>query len=88
MLPDSGNFADATTRARGLALLFRHALTTCHAKGLEFDGQGSEGRYNFPACVEIAKRAQFRGAYSVEYAGSGEPYRGVQDAINELLRNV
>jgi sugar phosphate isomerase/epimerase len=87
-LPDFGNFPDAETRARGLALLFPHAPTVCHAKGLEFDAQGNETRYNFPGCVEIAKRERFRGVYSVEFEGPGDPYVGVQNVINELLRGV
>ncbi|HVB29707.1 MAG TPA: TIM barrel protein [Terriglobia bacterium] len=87
-LPDFGNFPDAKTRARGLGLLFPYAPTVCHAKGLEFDAQGNEMKYNFPACVEIAKRESFRGVYSVEFEGSGDPYQGVQDVINELLRDV
>ena len=85
-LPDFGNFPDAKTRARGLALLFPYAPTLCHAKGLEFDARGNEMKYNFANCVEIAKREKFRGVYSVEFEGPGDPYQGVQDVINELLR--
>lgn len=87
-LPDFGNFLDAATRARGLALLFPFALTVCHAKGLSFNAQGNEVEYNFPACVEIAKKERFRGVYSVDYGGSGDPYQGVQNVINELLSNL
>jgi sugar phosphate isomerase/epimerase len=87
-LPDFGNFPDAETRARGLALLFHYALTVCHAKGLEFDAQGSETTYDFAGCVEIAKRERFRGVYSVEFEGPGDPYAGVQNVINELLKDV
>ena len=87
-LPDFGDFPDARTRARGLALLFPYALTVCHAKGFQFDSRGNEIHYNFPACVEIAKRERFHGIYSVEYEGSGAPFQGVQDVIDELLRNV
>lgn len=87
-LPDFGNFPDAKRRMRGLALLFPYALTVCHANGLEFDAQGKESDYNFPACVQIAKRERFRGIYSVEYEGLGDPYQGVQNVIDELLRYV
>jgi hypothetical protein len=87
-LPDFGNFPDAKTRARGLSLLFPYAPTVCHAKGLEFDAQGNETKYNFPRCVEIAKRERFRGVYSVEFEGSGDPYQGVQNVINELLKSA
>ncbi len=87
-LPDFGNFPDAKIRAHGLALLFPYASTVCHAKGLEFDAHGNEMKYDFPSCVEIAKREKFGGVYSVEFEGSGDPYQGVQDVINELLRDV
>jgi Xylose isomerase-like TIM barrel len=87
-LPDFGNFPDPKTRARGLALLFPYAPTVCHAKGLEFDTQGNETKYDFSNCIEIAKRERFLGVYSVEFEGAGDPYQGVQDVINELLRDV
>ena len=85
-LPDFGNFLDEKTRERGLALLFPYALTVCHATGLEFDTQGNEAKFDFTACVTIAKRANFRGTYSVEYEGLGDPYQGVHSVVDELLR--
>jgi sugar phosphate isomerase/epimerase len=85
-LPDFGSFPDEKTRQRGLALLFPNALTVCHATGLEFDAQGNEVEFDFPACVAIAKRANFRGTYLVEYEGLGDPYQGVQSVVDELLR--
>ena len=87
-LPDFGNFPDAETRARGLALLFPHAPTVCHAKGVQFDAGGNETKFNFSQCVEIAKRESFRGAYSVEFEGPGDPYTGVQNVIDELLKTA
>jgi len=87
-LPDFGNFPNARTRARGLELLFPYATVVCHAKGLKLNAQGSETDYNFPACIEIARQERFRGVYSVEFEGPGDPYSGVQDVINELLRYV
>jgi sugar phosphate isomerase/epimerase len=86
-LPDFGNFPDEQIRERGLALLFPYALTVCHAKGLKFDAQGDETEFDFPACMAIAKRAKFRGIYSIEYEGPGDPYEGVQNVINELLKS-
>jgi hypothetical protein len=88
VLPDFGYFPDATTRVRGLNVLFNYASTVCHATGLEFDAKGNETKYNFADCNEIAKREHFRGVYSVEFEGSGDAYSGVQNVINELLRYV
>lgn len=87
-LPDFGNFLDQNARARGLPLLFPYALTACHATGLDFDAQGSEAKFDFSACVAIAKRARFCGTYCVEYQGLGDPYQGVQSVVDELVRNL
>ena len=85
-LPDFGNFPDETTREKGLALLFPYAHVVCHAKGLEFDAEGNETKFNFPRCVEISKQAGFKGIYSIEFEGPGDPYVGVQKTLDELLR--
>ncbi len=85
-LPDFGNFPDEATRRRGLKLLFPYARVLCHAKGLEFDAQGNETRFNFARCMEIAKQAGFKGVYSIEFEGPGDPYVGVQKTLEELLR--
>jgi len=85
-LPDFGNFPDNDTRLRGLPLLFPFARTVCHAKGLNLDANGNETAFDFQKCVEIAKAADFRGVYSIEYEGSGDAYAGVQAVVNELLR--
>lgn len=85
-LPDFGNFPDEETRLRGLPLLFAHALTVCHAKGLEFDANGNETKFDFAKCIEISKRANYKGVYSIEYEGTGDPYDGVQKVVDELVR--
>lgn len=84
-LPDFGNFPDEETRQRGLGLLFPYARTVCHAKGLEFDASGKETKFNFQKCVEISKQAHYKGVYSIEYEGHGDPYEGVQRVVDELL---
>lgn len=85
-LPDLGDFSDPKAGGRGLALLFPFARTLCHAKGFDFDHDGNETEFDFPACVALSKRVGFRGVYSVEYEGSGDPYEGIQNVINELDR--
>jgi sugar phosphate isomerase/epimerase len=85
-LPDFGNFPDEDTRERGLALLFPYAHVVCHAKGLDFDSAGNETKFKFPKCVEISKKAGFKGIYSIEYEGPGDPYEGVQKTLDELLK--
>jgi sugar phosphate isomerase/epimerase len=58
----------------------------CHAKGLHFDSAGKETEFDFPKCIAISKKAGFKGIYSIEYEGPGDPYEGVQKTLDELLR--
>ena len=67
-------------------MLFPYAHVVCHAKGLEFDAQGRETKFDFPKCVEISKQAGFKGVYSIEYEGPGDPYLGVQKVLDELVK--
>ncbi|HMD95822.1 MAG TPA: TIM barrel protein [Terriglobia bacterium] len=85
-LPDFGNFSDETARERGLTTLFPYAKTVCHAKGLEFDASGNESKFDFPKCVGISKKAGYKGVYSIEYEGPGDPYAGVHAVVAELVR--
>ncbi len=85
-LPDFGNFPDEPTRERALPKLFPYAKTVCHAKGLDFDAGGNEVRFNFPSCIAASRQNAFKGVYSIEYEGPGDPYLGVQMVVNELVR--
>jgi sugar phosphate isomerase/epimerase len=85
-LPDMGNFPDEATRQRGLPLLYPYAPTVSHAKGLDFDEHGIERAFDFPRAMQAAKRAGFKAVFSVEYEGPGDPYTGVQNVVNELVR--
>jgi len=85
-LPDMGNFPDEATRQRGLPLLYPYAPTVSHAKGLDFDEHGVERAFDFPRAMQASKRAGFKGVYSIEYEGPGDPYTGVQNVVNELVR--
>ena len=85
-LPDFGNFPDEATRQKGLKLLFPYGHTVCHAKGLKFDDKGNETMFDFAQCVKTSKAAGFKGVYSIEYEGEGDPYAGVQRVVDELLR--
>lgn len=85
-LPDFGNFPDEATRQKGLKLLFPYGQTVCHAKGLKFDDKGNETMFDFAQCVQTSKAAGFKGVYSIEYEGEGDPHAGVQHVVDELLR--
>src|ERR1051326_306078 len=85
-LPDFGNFPDEATRQKGVKLLFPYGRTVCHAKGLKFDDKGNETMFDFAQCVRTSKAAGFKGIYSIEFEGEGDPYTGVQHVVDELLR--
>jgi sugar phosphate isomerase/epimerase len=85
-LPDMGNFPDEETREKGLAMLYPYAHVVTHAKGLDIGDDGVEKKYDFPKAIEISKRAGFKGIYSIEYEGAGDPYVGIQRTLDELLK--
>jgi sugar phosphate isomerase/epimerase len=85
-LPDFMNFNSEEIRMKGLEMLFPYARVVCHAKGMEFDASGAEKEYNFPKCVEISKKAGFKGIYSIEFEGPGDPYEGCQKVLDNLLK--
>ncbi len=87
-LPDFFNFPNEAIRMKGLELLFPHARVVCHAKGMEFDAAGNETQYNFSKCIEISKKAGFKGVYSIEFEGPGDPYAGCQKVLNNLLKDL
>jgi hypothetical protein len=85
-LPDFGNPSDEPTRERALKLLFPYAQTVCHVGGFEPKAEGNETSYNFPALLEIARNASFRGVYAINFDGPGDPYAGIQRTLDELLK--
>ncbi len=88
ILPDFANFPAAEDREASLAELFPQSFTLCHADGVTFDRFGNETSFDFARCVEIAERSRFRGIYMIAYRGTGSPYVGVQNVINELIRDL
>ena len=86
VLPDFANFPDEPCRQRGLKMLFSLTPTVCHATGFEFDADGAERRFDFPQAMEIARKAGFRGVYSIEFNGPGDPFAGIQKTLGEVLK--
>jgi sugar phosphate isomerase/epimerase len=78
-LPDFGNFPDEETREHGLRLLFPLAASICHAKL-------RQGKMDFGRCVGISKETGFKGVYSIEAGGQGDPYEAVQQVRDELIK--
>jgi sugar phosphate isomerase/epimerase len=74
-LADFGNFPDEY-RLEGLRKI--SPLTKfVHAKFLEFDAAGEDPRINGKACIEIFKKANYRGLFGIEFEGKGDDHEGV-----------
>ncbi len=39
-------------------------------------------------CMQIAKAARFKGVYSAEFAGAGDPYAGTQKIVDAVVKNL
>ncbi len=48
--------------------------------------QGKLVKFDFARCMKIAHAAGFKGVYSAEFAGEGDPYEGTQKIIDELQK--
>lgn len=87
MCPDFGNFAPRSA-AYALATLrqlapFAHNI--CHSK----DGIAEDGKFyadDFPGSMAAMRAAGFRGAYSLEFEGLGEPIPGVRALLAKTLQ--
>jgi len=87
-VPDFGNWAEAD-RYRGLESVFPYASTVCHARYETPAGAEMNGKlitFDFARCMKISKAAGFKGVYSAEFAGAGDPYEGTQKIIDELVK--
>lgn len=80
-LPDIGNFPDEGTRERGLRLMYPLAANICHAKI-------SPARYDLAKYVRLAKELSYKGLFSAEAGGRGDPYQTVQQILDVLMQTL
>jgi sugar phosphate isomerase/epimerase len=84
--PDFGNFAP---RSAAYALettkrLMPYATNICHAK----DGIAEHGKFypdDFAASMKVTRDLGFRGKYSLEFEGLGDPIPGVKALLDKTL---
>ena len=87
-LPDFCNSMlthDQEFNNRAMQAMFRHAYNISHVK----DSEGDEGKFytvDVAKCFEIAKASGYRGYFSMEWEGNGEPYAGTQKLIDLSLK--
>lgn len=88
-LPDFCNSMlthDAEYNFKGLQALFKHAYNIAHVKDSEVGDKGKLYTVDVPKCFEIAKTSGYRGYFSMEWEGAGEPYAGTQKLIELSLK--
>ncbi|MFB3922233.1 MAG: TIM barrel protein [Terriglobia bacterium] len=73
---------------RALAAMFKQAYNIAHVKDSESAGQGRFVRVDVACCFDIAKAAGYRGYFSMEWEGDGEPYAGTQKLIDLSLKSL
>jgi sugar phosphate isomerase/epimerase len=89
-LPDFGNSmlkGDEDFNYKAVEAMFRHAYNISHVKDAEVD-EGKVFRVSMAKTFGIAKAAGYRGYFSMEFEGQGEPYEGTQKLIDESLKDL
>jgi len=90
-LPDFANSmlsGNAAFNYDALALMFRHAYNIAHMKDSEVGDHGELYTVNVAKIFKIAKAADYRGYYSLEWEGRGGPYEGVSKLLSETLQHL
>jgi sugar phosphate isomerase/epimerase len=88
-LPDFCNSMlthDQDFNNRGLTAMFKHAYNIAHVKDSEVGDHGKVYTVEVAKCFEISKASGYRGYFSMEWEGQGEPYAGTQKLIDESLK--
>ena len=88
-LPDFCNSMmthDQEFNNRAMQAMFKHAYNIAHMKDSEGDDQGKFHTVDVAKCFEIARAQGYRGYFSMEWEGDGEPYAGTQRLIDETLK--
>ena len=89
-LPDFGNSmmnGDEDFNYKAVEAMFRHAYNISHVKDSEVDN-GKVFRVSMAKTFGIAKAAGYRGYFSMEFEGQGEPYEGTRKLIEESLKDL
>jgi sugar phosphate isomerase/epimerase len=90
-LPDFANSmlsGNAAFNYDALVLMFRHAYNIAHMKDSEVGDHGELYTVNVAKIFKIAKAADYRGYYSLEWEGRGGPYEGVSKLLAETLQHL
>lgn len=78
---------DESYNNQAMSMLFPLAFNISHVKDLEQDGK-KVYRVNVDRILAIAKNADYKGYFSMEWEGVGDPYEGTSKLIEASLRNL
>jgi sugar phosphate isomerase/epimerase len=89
-LPDFGNSmlkGDEAFNYKAIEAMFHRAYNISHVKDSEVD-EGKVFRVDMARTFAIAKAAGYRGYFSMEWEGQGEPYAGTQKLLDESIKDL
>ena len=72
---------------RALRAMFAHAFNISHVKNVEHHG-GKTLRVDVDQIFAIAKKAGYRGYFSMEWSGGGDAYEPTRELIEASLKNL
>jgi sugar phosphate isomerase/epimerase len=72
---------------KGLQVLFSHAYSISHVKDSESDGKRMY-RVDVPQIFGIAKAAGYKGYFSMEWEGEGDPYTGTKSLLTMSMTSL
>src|SRR6266850_2069568 len=78
---DLGNFPDQDTQHAGIRAMFPLTDGNCHVKL-------NPARYDLPAALALVKQLGYRGLYSIEAGGGGDPHQNVQAIYDVLIPGI
>jgi sugar phosphate isomerase/epimerase len=78
---------DEQYNENALQALFTHAFNISHVKDMESE-HGKIYRVNVDRIFAIAKKSGYRGYFSMEWEGTGDPYEGTRRLLEQSLRNL
>ena len=78
---------DQDYNARSLAALFPHAYNISHVKDVEYS-EGKPYRVDMDRIFAIAKKANYRGYFSMESESQGDPFESTKALVAAVTRNL
>lgn len=78
---------DAEYNYRAMQAMFPHAFNISHVKDMESEN-GKVYRVDVDRIFAIAKQAGYRGYFSMEWEGTGDPYEGTRRLLEQSLKDL